>query len=88
MRSGFLFVVHQPVLTQLGFVIVDGSQSTAQEPTGGIAHGDGNDFIPDAAHYKQVCLSEGHKRGQHDDHGCLAVAGTPKRTGVNLVEAA
>ena len=81
-------VFHQPGLSQLGFVVVEQSQGAAQQPAGGIAHGDGDDLIPDTAHNKQVHLPECNKRGEHDDHGCFAVAGAAQSTGVDLIEAA
>ena len=83
-----LGIFDQATLSKLRFVVVDQGQGAAQQPACGIAHGNGDDFVPDTAHNKQINLPEGNEGREHDDHRCLAVAGTSERTGVDLVKAA
>ena len=80
-------VLHQPGLSQLGLMVIDGSKRTAQQPACGVAHGDGDDLVADLGHSEQVDLPEHHEGGQHNDHGGLAVARAPEGTGIDLVEA-
>ena len=68
-----LFVVHQTGFAQLCFVEVNGGDGAAQQPSGGITHGDGNDLVPDMTHYKQIYLTEQYEGGKHDDHRSFAV---------------
>ena len=83
-----LFVFHQPGPSQLRFVVVGQGQNTAEQPTGRIAHCDGDDLVTDAGHHEQVYLPEHNEGGQHDDHGHSAVARATQGAGVDLVEAA
>ena len=69
-------------------MVIDGCQGAAQEPAGRVTHGNGDDLIPYPAHDEQINLAEYDEGTQHDDHGCLAVTGTPECAGINLVETA
>ena len=82
------FIIHKPVLIQRYLVEVNGGNQAAKEPTGGIAHGNGDDFVADTGHDKQINLSENNKGRKHDHSRCLAVTGSAKSAGVNLIETA
>ena len=83
-----VLLVYEAGAGKLRLVIIDGGEQAAQQPSGGIAHGDGDDLVAEPGHNKQVYLPEGHEGGQHDDHGRLGIAGTSQRAGVDLIEAA
>ena len=83
---GNLIIIDQAGFAELDRVIVNGCEDGRQEPSGGVAHGDGQDLVAHPGHDKQVHLTEGNEGGQHDDHGNLAVACTPEGTGVDLIK--
>ena len=68
-------------------MIIDGGNQAAQEPSGGIAHCDGDDLVTDTRHSEQVYLPESNKGCKHDDHRRPGIAGAAECAGVDLIEA-
>ena len=69
-----------------GDMVDDAGEQTAQQPAGGIGHGDGNDLKAHLAHHEQVDLPEGYEGGKHNDHRRNGVSTTPQCTGIYLVK--
>lgn len=78
----------QTIFCKTDTVIVNGGQQTADQPACGVAQSDGDHFITELRHNKQIDLPKRHEGQKHNDHGCFAVAGTPQGTGIDLIKAA
>ena len=63
-RFGLVF--HQTGFCKLNFVIIKSGQGAAQEPAGGISHGNWDDLIADVGHGKEIDLPEYHKGRNHN----------------------
>ena len=69
-------------------MVINCGKKATQQPSGGVAHSNGNEFVVDTGHTEKIDLPEYHKGRNHDKHRCTAVTCTAQSTGVNLIEAA
>ena len=83
----FLCIFHQSCLSQGDLLIINNRDNAANDPTGWIAHSNGNDFVADSGHTEQIYLSEQNKGAEHDEHTGFAVTSASKCAGVYLIKA-
>ena len=84
-----LQIVNQRRLVELCPAVIQQRRHRADDPTGGIAQGDGEYLVADEVrHDVEVALAEHDERGEHEDHGHLTVARAAQRTRIDLVDAA
>lgn len=82
-------IVHQSGAGQVDLPVIQQGQSAANQPSGRIAHSDGEDRVGNkVGHYKQVALAEQNEGEKHQNHRCAAVAGAPERCRIDLVDTA
>ena len=73
----------QGAAAETDLVVIVVGQGAADDPTGGVAHDDGQNGIRnEIGHHKQVQLAEEHKSNEHGGHGDLALAGAAQGVGV------